>query len=116
VNGDPVLRRIEFEQRKRGFKRFTSAREFLRGWDAYQAKDFRTALSAFKRLTEIEPENPYTWAYYLFAIEDAGGYSIQELADVSAKWHEAALSYKIQGQPSLSIQFFSKYIKMLEKV
>ena len=119
--GEPVVngalnKRISFEQRKRGFRFFTAAQEFVRGWDAYHAYDFRGALVAFKRVAEIDPQNPYAWAYLLFAMEDSGDYTIQQLADVAARWHECAAKFKYHGLDALSIIWFSKYIKMLHPV
>jgi hypothetical protein len=48
-------------------------------------------------------------------MEDAGGYTIKQLADVSAKWHEAAVTYKYQGQNALALAYLTKYIKMEER-
>ena len=115
MNG-ALNKRISFEQRKRGFRFFTAAQEFVRGWDAYHAYDFRGALAAFKRVAEIDPQNPYAWAYLLFAMEDSADYTIQQLADVAAQWHDCAVKFKYHGLDALSIIWFIEYIKMLHPV
>ena len=108
-------KRIEFEQRRRGFRLFSAAREFVRGWDAYHVKDFRTALDSFKRVTVLDPDNPYGHAYLLFMLEDIGGYTNQQLADVSARWSDAAIKYKYQAQDALSMAYLTHYVKNLEQ-
>jgi hypothetical protein len=115
VNGD-LNKRISYEQRKRGFRFFTAAQEFVRGWDAYHVYDFRTAQIAFRRVTEIDPQNPYGWAYLLFMMEDIGNSTIQQLADVAARWYECAVKYKYQGQDALALMSFSRYVKLLQPV
>ena len=115
MNG-ALNKRVSFEQRKRGFRFFTAANEFIKGWDAYHAYDFRTAYAAFKRVTELDPTSPYGWCYLLFIMEDIGGYTNQQLADICAKWHQCAVKYKYQGQDAMAIMFLSRYIKKMEPV
>jgi len=113
---DGLHSRIAFEQRRRGFRFFTAAKDFVIGIDCYHAYDFRGALKAFKRVAELDPDNPYAHAYLLFSMEDSGDYTIQQLADRASLWHECAVKYKYQGLDALSILWFSKYMKMLEPV
>jgi hypothetical protein len=108
--------RIALEQRKRGFRLFSAAREFVRGWDAYHSYDTRTAMDAFKRVVSMDPENPYGLCYLLFTMEDQGGYTVQQLADMAARWHVTAEKYRYQGQDAMAIMSFSRYIKKLEQI
>lgn len=72
-------------------------------------------IKLFKRVISIDPDNPYGHAYLLFAMEDAGGYTVKQLADVSAKWSDVAINYGVQGQPELAMAYLTRYIKMEEK-
>jgi hypothetical protein len=116
MNRVPSNSLVSFEQQRRGFKLFTAAKEFVIGWNAYHTYDFRGALASFKRVAELDPENPYAHAYLLFAMEDSMDYTIQQLADRAALWHSSAVKFKHHGLDALSIIWFSKYIKMLEPV
>jgi hypothetical protein len=106
-----------------GFKYYTAAKEFIKGKSMMEDKCDRevslkagdTPLKSFIRVTEIDPTNPYGWAYLLFAMEDAG-FSIEHLLLVADKWHETAMVYKHQGQNAFAIMYFTKYMKTMEKM
>jgi hypothetical protein len=86
----------------------------VQGLQNYYAYDYKAALKSFQRLVELEPSNPYACAYCLFAMEDDGTFTVQELADMSARWSEAAIKYRYQGQDALSMAYFTKYMKRIE--
>ena len=115
---------IKFTMNRYGFKYYTAASEFIKGKSMLEDKCDRevsalegnSPLKSFTRVTQIDPTNPYAWAYLLFAMEDTGGYTIKQLAGVAGKWHETAIVYRVQGQNALAMMWFTKYIKTMEKM
>jgi hypothetical protein len=110
--------------RRYGFRHFTAVTDFLRGKSMLDDKcDSEVAklhgedpIELFTRVTQVDPENPYGYAYLLFAMEDTGGYTIKQLADVSSKWSDAAIAYGLQGQPEFAMMTFSKYMRMIRGI
>ena len=93
-----------------GFTHYTAAREFING------KTGITPLKSFVRVTQLEPKNPYGWAYLLFAMEDLGEFTINQLLDIANKWHERALEFGYQGQNAFAMIYFTKYMKLKTKM
>ena len=106
---------IIFEMRRRGFKYYTSAREFVRGMKCLRARKLTSAMASISRVTKLDSDNPYGWAYMLFIMEDIGGFTAGQLADTAAKWTEAAIKYKYQGQDALATSYLLRYVKIYEK-
>ena len=106
-----------------GFKYYSAADEFLKTRSLIEDPiDREVAIAngldpvkSFTRVTQIDPANPYGYAYLLFAMEDNGTYTVAQLTDVAAKWSEAAIAYKYQGQPALALAYFTKYVKLKER-
>ena len=87
----------------------------MRGWDAYHAYDFRGALAAFKRVAEIDRQKPiHVGISFIRYGRMLPTQTIQQLADVAARWHECAANFKYQGQDALSIIWFSQDIKVFD--
>lgn len=110
--------------RRYGFRHFSALTSFLQGKliltdkcdrEVAKATTGDTPIKLFTRASQIDPDNPYPYAYLLFAMEDEGGYTVKELADVSAKWYEAAVAYKSQGQDALAMAYLMRYKKIEEK-
>jgi hypothetical protein len=107
-----------------GFNHYTAAKEFLRGKSMIEdrcdlevgASQGATPLKLFTRVTQIDPKNPYGWAYLLFAMEDAGNFTIDQLLDVAERWHETAVEYKHQGQNAFAMMYFTRYMKIKNRV
>lgn len=107
-----------------GFRYYTAAKEFIKGKSMLEDKCDRevsskigdTPMKSFTRVTEIDPANPYGWAYLLFAMEDGGGFDAERLTLVASRWHEAAVVYRHQGQNAFAMMYFTKYMKLMEKI
>ena len=115
---------VKLVMNRRGFHYFTAAKEFVAGKSMLEDKcDCEVAamsgqnpVKSFTRVTQIDPRNPYGWAYLLFAMEDAGSYSIDQLLAVADKWHVSAADFKYQGQSAFAMMYFTRYIKLKERI
>lgn len=110
--------------RRYGFHHYSAVIDFLKGKSLIEDKCDREVaklngqdpVKLFERVIQLDPDNPYGYAYLLFAMEDSGCYTIKQMADVSAKWHDAAIAYRYQGQNALAMAYLTKYVKLETEV
>jgi hypothetical protein len=109
---------VKFTMGRFGFNYYSAADEFLKTKSLIEDPvDRAVAISngadpvkSFTRVTQIDPKNPYGYAYLLFAMEDAGTYTIDQLLAVADGWHTAAVEYKHQGQNAFAMMYFNRYM------
>ena len=106
-----------------GFRYYSAAEEFLKGKSMLEdacdrevaAKEGRSPIKSFTRVVQIDPKSPYGWAYLLFAMEDAGSFTVDQLLQTADKWHEAAIEYRYQGQNAFAMMYFTRYMKIKQR-
>jgi len=105
---------ISHTQRVREFSHYTAARLFSEG-EKIMEFDPKRAEELFITVVQIEPSNPYGWAYLLFAREDNGA-PMGKLITTCNKFVETADKKPIHGLSGISKDMMVGYLLKAEKM
>jgi hypothetical protein len=105
---------IAYTQRIREFSHYNAARLFLEGEKILEF-DPKRAEELFTTVVQMEPGNPYGWAYLLFAREDNGS-PMSKLLITCNKFVEAAGKKPIHGLNGISKDMMVEYLLKAEKM
>jgi len=95
-------------QKRREFSRYNAAKEFEEGMKLLHFEPLR-AEEKFRRVIELDPNNPYGYAYLLFALED-NARPLSMLLTICSKFVEVAEKKRIHGLDGLSKMMFNQYL------